>query len=83
MILDDIVARKRFDIRGKKAQLSVEDMLDELRISPLLFKNIRCPIITRRKVGNNRELKKASPSKGVIKADFDPIELARRMKMEV
>lgn len=76
MILDDIVRDKRADLQRAKAAVS----LTELQQRPLFRAarhNLRaalagCPraIIA--------EVKKASPSRGVIRPDFDPVRIATR-----
>lgn len=78
MILDDIVAKKKLDIREKKAQLSIEDMLDVLKVSFMPIRNMQIALSSHRGgMAIIGELKKASPSKGVLRADFDPIKLAK------
>jgi indole-3-glycerol phosphate synthase len=76
MILDDIVAYKRTELAVQK-QIVALPQLQELPLfhvapSPLLRTLRECPgraIIA--------EVKKASPSKGVIRADFEPLSLAQ------
>ncbi len=76
MILDDIVAYKREELARQKQRVS----LDQLQDLPLF--HTRPPSFFQTlSTWNGRtiiaEVKKASPSKGVIRQDFDPLALAR------
>lgn len=78
-VLDRICADKMDHIRRKEAQmpLSALEKLVEDTSQPLGFKNA---ILVRKDAGRPAliaEVKKASPSKGVIRADFDPVVIAR------
>ena len=76
MILDDIVRDKRVDLQQAKAVASVAD----LQQHPL-FRAPRRPFRTALAARHRAivaEVKKASPSKGIIRADFDPVWIARR-----
>lgn len=75
MILDDIVRDKRADLADTKKRVSV----DALRQRPL-FSEPRRGFGRAIAAGGRAivaEVKKASPSKGVIRPDFDPIAIAR------
>lgn len=75
MILDRIVAAKREEIAEHRRMRSVAD----LRSSPLYDEPRRGFLDRLREPGRAiiAEVKKASPSRGVIRADFDPIAIAR------
>ena len=74
MILDDIVASKKRELPQAKAQTPLREL--EVRVSqrdtPLDFGGALC--------GNGvsiiAEVKKASPSRGLLCPDFDPLRLA-------
>lgn len=72
-LLDKIVEYKKTVVRDDKKRLSITDFLsdgfDDARAFEQAIKNVQPSIIA--------EVKKASPSKGIICADFDPIEIAK------
>jgi indole-3-glycerol phosphate synthase len=76
MILDDIVAYKREELAMQKQCVSVTHLQDSplFTATPLAFLQG-----VRDKPGRSiiAEVKKASPSKGIIRADFDPLQLAQ------
>ena len=75
MILDDIVRDKRADVTRSKATVP----LTALQQRPL-FHAQRQPFrdaLEARPRAIIAEVKKASPSRGVIRADFDPVQIAR------
>ena len=74
MILDEIVSRKREELEGVKAR----SPLAEVKARALDSEEARDfrGAISADKVNIIAEVKKASPSKGVIRADFDPLRIA-------
>lgn len=76
MILDDIVRHKRADLERVKRRVSLVDLQQRE-----LFRRARCGFhaaLAAQRCAIIAEIKKASPSKGVIRVDFDPVSLARR-----
>lgn len=72
MILDDILFNKRQEVTGLKVKLSTEKLKN-------LIKGLPKPrsFISKGKLHLIAEIKKASPSAGVIREDFNPIWLAK------
>ena len=78
-ILQDIIAHKHQEIRQRRSQRSESELLAELadKSDTRPFVEALRVRIARRQTAVIAEIKKASPSKGLIRADFDPIALAR------
>jgi indole-3-glycerol phosphate synthase len=75
-ILDEIVATKRREVEEAKAAIPIESLYEESKNAPpprdfLAALSLGPPI---RLIA---EVKKASPSAGVIRADFDPVTIAK------
>ena len=73
-ILDKIVAQKRSEINSRKRKASFDSLKAEVRDAPPL-RGFRTAL-EERKTSVIAEIKKASPSKGVIREDFDPSSIA-------
>jgi indole-3-glycerol phosphate synthase len=74
-ILDEIVARKRQEIERAKAAIPAE-RLRELACDAPPVRDFFAPLATGGDIKLIAEVKKASPSKGVIRQDFDPMHIA-------
>ena len=75
-ILDEIVAAKRRQIARAKAQTPEETLRERLTEAPPV-RDFFAPLVRSRSISLIAEVKKASPSKGVIRADFHPVRIAR------
>ncbi|MCX5644882.1 MAG: indole-3-glycerol phosphate synthase TrpC [Phycisphaerae bacterium] len=77
-ILDDIIAEKREEVQQRQSQTSVDQLRERIAGKPRC-RNFYQAVTKRHPRGVNviAEVKKASPSAGVIRADFDPVAIAR------
>lgn len=77
-ILDDIIAEKREEVQQRRSQISVEQLRERIAEKPRC-RNFYKAVTKRHPRGVNviAEVKKASPSAGVIREDFDPVAIAR------
>ena len=77
-ILQQILATKRQEIAQRRALVPQEQLMDNLAGDhiPLGFVNALQQRASQQKPGVIAEIKKASPSKGVIRADFNPTAIA-------
>jgi indole-3-glycerol phosphate synthase len=77
-ILDKIIADKTAEVSCRKSQLSLEQLKEQIR--PMQrCRNFYKAVTKRNARGINviAEVKKASPSAGVIREDFDPVAIAQ------
>jgi indole-3-glycerol phosphate synthase len=77
-ILDKIIADKRIELRQRIAQTSLEQLKATIRLMPKcrnFYKAVTKP--NPRGLNVIAEVKKASPSAGVIREDFDPVTIAK------
>lgn len=78
MILDEIVRYKREFLKQTKKKNPQSKVMEESKraAQPLDFHKALC--LDSRVIRVIAEVKKASPSRGVIREDFDPVKIARR-----
>jgi indole-3-glycerol phosphate synthase len=77
-ILDHIVADKQEEVKQRQAQVSLEQLRERIAALPRCCNFYRA--VTKhhpRGINVIAEVKKASPSAGLIRADFDPVAIAR------
>lgn len=78
MILDQIVEKKQISLARKKQNISldeIEQMAKQLKRTPL---NFSAALTKEPTVAVIAEVKKASPSKGLIRPDFNPLFIAQQ-----
>lgn len=77
-ILDDIIATKRQEVAHRSARTPIESLKETIATlgRPRNFFNA-VTRKTNKPLNLIAEVKKASPSAGVIRADFDPVKIAR------
>jgi indole-3-glycerol phosphate synthase len=80
-ILDQIIVTKREEIARAKAAVPIDRLVDRLADAPpvrdFFAALMPCNAQPETTVKLIAEVKKASPSQGIIRADFDPVAIAR------
>ena len=75
-ILESIVASKRLEIAAAMASVSENRLESKLSAAPPP-RDFLGPLMTPGEIHVIAEVKKASPSAGIIRSDFDPVAIAR------
>ena len=76
MILDDIVAKRKEQLAIAKAKISDTEIITLAEKVTFSTKDFKAALSTK-KLAVIAEVKKASPSKGLICEDFNPVEIAK------
>src|SRR5271167_613061 len=78
-ILEKIVAKKKEEIADRSARVSADTLKESIKTLDRprnFFHAVTKPPVRGRRVNLIAEVKKASPSAGVIRPDFDPVAIA-------
>ncbi len=78
-VLKKILAHKAEEVAARRAATALTQLRDQMaaQSAPRGFARALCERAATGKPAVIAEIKKASPSKGVIRADFDPVAIAR------
>jgi len=76
LILDTIVAHKRKELRQNQVQIPLSTLKSKIADLPQT-RDFRDALSAQNRVNLIAEVKKKSPSKGIIREDFYPVEIAR------
>ena len=81
-ILDEIIAHKKIEVEKSKEKLPIEKLqkLVKAGLKPASFSRALKSKIDKKEIALIAEVKKTSPSKGLIKANFNHIEIAKAYK---
>ena len=79
MILDDIIKKTKEDLKEREAKFSMDWLGRSLAFNASAPRDVRGYLTSTPEEPYRiiSEVKKASPSKGVIREDFDPIAIAQ------
>lgn len=82
-ILDEIIKKTRQDVQERKVQFGFDDLGRSLAYNPFMPKDVYGAL---KSTSDNpyriiAEVKKASPSKGIIREDFDPLNIAKAYEL--
>ncbi len=78
MILDKIVEQKISRLKFKKRNLSLRKIMEQTNHTFISRRSFKDAISNHNDIAIIGEIKKASPSKGIIKELFEPIQLAKQ-----
>ena len=78
MILDEILERTKIDLERKKTRVSFDELGRTLSANPFMPRDVKNALKSSidEPIRIIAEVKKASPSKGIIRENFDPIQIA-------
>ena len=81
-ILDEIIAHKKIEVEKSKERLSLDKLKNLARASlaPARFYQILKNKTDQKQIALIAEIKKSSPSKGIIRKDFNHFEIAKAYK---
>ena len=79
-ILDEILAQKHLEIAAARDRVAFESLEARIPSAPPV-RGFLAALLSAERPGLIAEVKKASPSAGLIRADFDPVTIARQYEV--
>ena len=83
-ILEEIIAYKKTEVEKSKEKMPFEELKNVTKMSLVkkhIFLKALKDKVNQKKIGLIAEVKKASPSKGLIRTNFNPTEIAKAYKL--
>ena len=77
MILDEIIANKKLEIAESKKKISKESLKEKVLLNQRPAGSFYRALKNKKGMAVIAEIKKMSPSKGILREDFDPAALAK------
>lgn len=74
--LSNIIEKKKARLKGQKAALSIEGLKQKITETEYSHRSFIDALLKKSELSLIAELKQASPSKGLLRKDFDPVTIA-------